>query len=218
MAAFTKRSFDLLSALAVNNTRDWYAANKPDVEAHLLAPFAKTLEAISFRMEVDGLPYRGGKKTMFRMHRDVRFSKDKSPYKTNVSGMLTPGGTRSEGSGFVYLHLEPDGSFAACGRYNLSPKALGPIRDKIVAEPERFGEIVDGLKANGLDLMRDLSLKSMPRGYAEHADHPHAEAIKLKSMVVKQDLSDADWLSGDVVPIVSQMTVHCRSFIEFVAT
>ncbi|MGP1253215.1 MAG: TIGR02453 family protein [Kiloniellales bacterium] len=215
--AFSDAGLVLLDDLAKNNNREWYKAHKDAFEALLLAPFAATLEAISDRLAAEGMTFRGGKNTMFRMNRDVRFSKDKSPYKINVSGVLTPNGDKREGEGFVYLHLEAKTGFAAFGRYNLSPKALGPVRDRILEKPDRFGKILGGLKAEGLDLFRSMSLSSMPRGYSDHADHRFAAELKLKSMMVRLDLPQSAWESGEVVDRVAHHALVCRDFIEFVS-
>lgn len=78
--------------------------------------------------------------------------------------MLTPRGHKSEGNGFVYMQIDAKGGFAAFGRYNLRPAALGPIRDRILDEPKTFGRLLSSLKDKGLDLVRKDTLKSMPRG------------------------------------------------------
>ncbi|MEM0985561.1 MAG: DUF2461 domain-containing protein [Pseudomonadota bacterium] len=217
MTDFSDRSFQLLSELAVNNDRDWFKAYKDEFEQVLLDPFAATLEAISHRLQDRGMNFTGGKKTMFRMNRDVRFSRDKSPYKTNVSGMLTPGGEKRESGGFVYLQLQHNGGFAAFGRYNLRPAALGPIRDKILEKPERFRAILTEVQSTGLDLVRDDSLKSTPRGYSEHSDHPHADELKLKSMMVRIDLTADEFKSGAAVDRVSETALTCQQFIDVVS-
>lgn len=211
------KGFALLEELAVNNTREWYKEHKDDFEAHLLDPFGAVLSAISLPLQAEGMAFEGGKDTMFRMHRDVRFSKDKSPYKTNVSGLLTPSRTKRETQGFVYLQLGTDGGFAACGRYGLNAKALGPIRDRIISEEGRFGSILEDLKRQGLDLMREDGLKSMPRGYAQHADHTFADEIKLTNMIVKLDLPKTAWKKGDVVERVARTALASRDFIAFVS-
>ncbi|MEL6475652.1 MAG: TIGR02453 family protein [Pseudomonadota bacterium] len=217
MTQFTKKSFELLIDLAANNEREWFKAHKAEFDTWLLDPFAETLEAISNRLGASDMDLRGGKKTMFRMHRDVRFSKDKSPYKTNVSGLLSPCGDKRENEGFAYLQLDAEGGFAAAGRYNLNPKALGPIRDRILEEPDKFGEILDGLRADGLDLDRSMSLSSMPRGYAEHSEHRFASELKLKSMIVREDLPKSAWKNGEVVERVAALGLNARAFIGFVS-
>lgn len=217
MQPFTDKSFQLLRELTENNTKDWYQAHKSEIEAELLTPFAGVLDAVSVQLSAEGMAFSGGKHTMFRMHRDTRFSKDKSPYKTNVSGVLTPAGDKREADGFVYLQLGPDGGFAAFGRYGLDAKALGPIRDRILAEADAFRTILDELQKNGLDLVREDALKSMPRGYADHAGHYFAEELKLTNMIIRQDLAKSAWLTGGVATRVAYAALACKDFIEFVS-
>ncbi|MEM9726694.1 MAG: DUF2461 domain-containing protein [Pseudomonadota bacterium] len=213
----TDRAFALLRALAETGTREWYAAHKAEFDREVLTPFAAILEAISFRLRTEDMEFSGGRKTLFRLNRDTRFSKDKSPYKTNVAGMLTPSGTKQTDEGFVYLHAEAGGGFAAFGRYGLSPQALGPIRDRVVAEPERVSRILAALAADGLALDRTGALKSMPRGYAEHRDHPHADILKLKNLIVRVDIPISDWKSGAVIDRAGDAALRCRALIRFVS-
>ncbi|MEM7776203.1 MAG: DUF2461 domain-containing protein [Pseudomonadota bacterium] len=214
---FTDTSFRLLADLVQNNSRDWYQAHRSEFTLHVLDPFAQLLEGISAKLIDHHMDFRGGRNTMFRMNRDTRFSKDKSPYKTSVSGLLTPSGEKRERTGFIYLQLDTSGGFAAFGRYGLDAKALGPIRDRIIAEADAFELVLEGLNENRLDLLRDNTLKGMPRGYAEHADHRFAAELKLTNMIVRDDLTLTAWHTGDVLPRVSDTALACRNFISFVS-
>ena len=217
MTKITQAGFLLLADLAVNNNRDWYNDNKSDFKTQIIEPFGDMLETISARLASQDMDFRGGPKTVFRMNRDIRFSKDKSPYKTNVSGMLTPSGDKSERNGFVYIQMDMQGGFAAFGRYNLRPAALGPIRDRILEEAKTFGQILTDLQNKGYDLVRDDTLKSMPRGYSGHDAHEFADELKLKNMMVRIDLTKADFTSGEVVNRVSDTALDCQPFIRFVS-
>ena len=211
------RSFRLLADLARNNTKEWYHAHKGDIEGQLLAPFADILEAISVGLAGREIPFHGGRETMFRMNRDIRFSADKSPYKTNVSGLLTTSATKETCEGCVYLQLDAGGGFAAFGRYGLDAKSLGPIRDRIVAEPEQFGAILTQLRRGGFDLFREDRLKTMPRGYAGQADYAFAEELRLTNLLVRQELPKGVWTSGDVIVRVADAAAACRWLMEFVS-
>lgn len=195
----TPKAFELLDALRSNNNRDWFQAHKDEIALEVQRPFADMLEAISAKLTDAPLPLSGGAHTMFRMNRDVRFSKDKSPYNSHVSGVLTPSGSKSETGGLLYLHLDADGGFMASGYYRLTPKDLGPIRDRIVSEPERFQALLKELAEAGLNLSRELSLKTMPQGYAQHADSWYADYLKLQTFMVRIPLVRSEWESGAVV-------------------
>lgn len=196
---FSKQSFEFLKGLEANNNRDWYQANKAAHKAHLEAPLVALLEALTNRLSDAPRPLMGDKKTMFRLNRDTRFSEDKTPYKTAVSGMLTTTGVKGDGGGLLYLHCARGGGFLGVGFYGMSPKQLAPKRQAMIARAEDYARVLDELKAAGRTLDMSMSLTAMPRGFSEHADHPHAEHIKLKSYIIREDLRESDWTSGDVV-------------------
>lgn len=118
-ACISKEALDLLDELASNNERDWFMPRKTQFRDLLQDPFARILESASTKMRRAKLPMSGGKHTMFRIYRDVRFSKDKKPYKENISGMLTVSGNKDESDGLVYVHLDASGGFLASGFYRL---------------------------------------------------------------------------------------------------
>ncbi|MEM1377828.1 MAG: DUF2461 domain-containing protein [Pseudomonadota bacterium] len=212
---FSEASLGFLSELQQNNNRDWFNANKKRFKSDLEAPFIDLLEALSNRLTDAKRPLMGGKSTMFRMNRDVRFSEDKSPYKTNVAGLLSPTGTKSELSGIVYVHMDATGGFAVAGFYNLSPKQLGPMRDAMVERADAFDEVLSSLRSTGRELDRSMSLSSMPKGFTENAEHRHAEVIKLKSLMVRQEIPKKDWLSGDVIDHIEALARDCMPLLTF---
>lgn len=136
---------------------------------------------------------------MFRLNRDVRFAKDKSPYNHHVSGTLTRSGMKNEQGGLVYLRLDPSGGRLGAGYFGLSAKRMGPIRDKILEDPDVFEGMVDTLEEFDLAFNTEDSLVGMPRGYAEHADHKLAWAIKMKNFMISYPLQRNDWKSDKIV-------------------
>jgi len=215
MTGMTEKSFELLAGLEADNTKDWFDAHRADMRDIVQGPFADILQAVTERLADGPLPLKGGEHTMFRMNRDVRFSKDKSPYRAQVSGVLTGGGTKNEDDGLIYLQMDAHGGFIACGFYNLAPKDLAPIRDRIVAKPDEFDNVVEHLDKAGYALSRDGALSGMPHGYAQHAEAPFAEHLKLKSMVVKSEVSKKDWMSGDVIDEAVKLARACARLIAF---
>ncbi|MEM9349876.1 MAG: DUF2461 domain-containing protein [Pseudomonadota bacterium] len=216
--SFTPLAFSLLEALEANNEKVWYDANKAEFEAKLRAPFAEVLEAVTARLEGTIAPLIGSKKTMFRQNRDVRFSKDKSPYKTNISGLLTPSGTKGEGAGILYLHLDKTGGFMATGFYQFPTAKLGLIRDRIVGNPKRFSAMLESLEQHDLKLEMASSLSRMPRGYEHHAEHEHADYLKLKNFLVMEPLDRDAWTSGEVVEKATHLALASADFLGFCAT
>jgi uncharacterized protein (TIGR02453 family) len=212
---FSAASFTFLDDLSANNNRDWFTANKAVFEQTLEGPFVHLLEALSNRLSDMDRPLSGGSATVFRMNRDIRFSADKRPYKTNLSGLMTPSGTKKEGGGLVYLHLDNSGGFAVAGFYNLSPAQLGPIRNAMVEQPEAFDQVKDLLAKAGRDFDRTDSLVSMPKGFSEQSEHRHAAEIRLKSLMVCQPLPKESWLSGDVVNQVEKLARDAAPLLAF---
>lgn len=208
-------AFDLPRELEQNNNREWFQENKAGFSAHVQEPFADILHAVSEALASADLPLSGGAHTMFRINRDVRFSKDKSPYNTHVSGVLTPSGTKSEAEGVLYLHLNSQGGFMASGYYRMKPADLGPIRDKIVDAPERLREVVTGLEDAGFALSKELTLKSMPQGYAEHATSWYAEYLRLQAFMVKLELQPETWTSGKIIEFAADLGRASEPLIRF---
>jgi uncharacterized protein (TIGR02453 family) len=213
--AFDARSFAFLETLAAHNDRDWFVANKAVFATSLEQPFIHLLETLSNRLADAPRPLSGSKATVFRMNRDVRFSEDKRPYKTNLSGLLTVSGTKKEAGGIVYVQLDASGGFAAAGYYGLSPAELGPIRDAMIARAGDFAAIKAGLAQAGRDLDRSDSLTAMPKGFADHADDPHAAEIRLKSLILREDLGRDLWLSGAVTDRVERLARDAMPLLAF---
>ena len=199
MTGFSNASFDTLGQLEANNTREWYEENKEALKVHVRLPFAGMLRIASMLLEGSRYPLQGSDKTMFRQNRDVRFSKDKTLYKTNVSGMLTRDGTKQEMGGVVYAQIGPRGGLLAGGYYQLSTQDLNKVRDRMTADTDRFEELTSALAAKGYPLEQDNSLKTMPRGFKQHEDHALADHLKLKGYTVRREQPPEVWLSGDIV-------------------
>lgn len=199
MAGFTPQAFQILEQLERNNTRDWYEENKAALKSQVHAPFAGMLGVVTMLLEGSRYPLTGSDKTMFRQNRDVRFSKDKTLYKSNVSGVLTTSGTKKEMGGVVYAQVGPRGGLVAGGFYQLATAELNKVRDRMIEDADRFTEIVEALEDKGYPLSAQNTLKTMPRGLKQHEDHPLADFLKLKGYTVRSDEAPEVWLSGDIV-------------------
>ncbi|MEM9826646.1 MAG: DUF2461 domain-containing protein [Planctomycetota bacterium] len=199
MPKLSPQAFELLDGLVKNNDREWFLPRKDEFKEHLQTPFAEILEAASSKLKRVKLPMSGGKHTMFRIYRDVRFSKDKRPYKENISGMLTVSGNKDQCDGLVYVHLDNTGGFLASGFYAPESKSLLALRQRIVDHPKAFQAIVRKLGKAGLELVATDKLKRMPRGFEGYQDHAHAELLKLKSFIIQQPLTKKAWLDGSVI-------------------
>ncbi len=185
---FSAASFDFLRDLAANNDRDWFAAHKKDYEAQLRQPFLRLLTDLA-PMLAATLPHfvpnpkpMGG--SLFRIHRDTRFSNDKRPYKTHAGAVIKHVGA-TEGGPVLYLHIDPAGCFFGAGIYHPPAPVLRGLRDFLVDNPRGWIDARDRVLAAGLSFGGD-QLSRAPRGYA--ADHPLIEDLKRKDYIVSRPL------------------------------
>jgi uncharacterized protein (TIGR02453 family) len=212
---FPPATFAFLKGLAANNDRVWFTANKATYEKSVLAPFQMLLaDAISALAE-KGIPLAGDpKKAIFRIYRDVRFSKEKRPYKTHAGAVLTRDGMRGA-SGILYFHIDPEGCFLAAGFHAPEPEQLGAIREAIYVDPPRFQAIRGDLAKVGLTLDMGESLSRMPRDYQDAADWPVADALRLKRFVVRRPLTPETVASPDVTQAAVSFAADVEPLLRF---
>ena len=212
MGYFDKGLFDFLEGLKRHNQRDWFQANKDRFERDVKEPFldfiadaGPRLHKISPNLVADPRPVGG---SLFRIYRDIRFSKDKSPYKTHA-GAHFPLGKGMGGPGF-YLHLEPASCFVAGGMWMPDPKSLDAIRRRIADKPAEWK------KARGtLDHGED-SLKRPPRGY--DPEHPMIEDIKRKSFTRSKTLTNKQVLAPDLMNTFIAACKEITPLMKFLAS
>lgn len=207
-----------LRDLKKNNNKPWFDAHRPAYEA-AKADFAQFIQTIINQharadKTIESLQ---AKDCMFRINRDVRFSKDKSPYKTNFGAFINRGGKKSIFAGY-YFHCEPGQSFVGGGLYMPQPAELAKVRQEIDYNFEAFSKIVKGKKFKSVygDVSRDAeySLSRVPKGY--EADHPAASYLKLKSLVALLPLDDKTILSKGLVKKTTGAFQALRPLVEFV--
>jgi uncharacterized protein (TIGR02453 family) len=196
---FSAASLTFLRALAHHNRRDWFEAHRRDYETAILEPLRALVEEMDVRLariapEIVGDPRR----SVFRIYRDIRFSKDKSPYNTHAAcwfyhrdashrvGQESHGG----GAGF-YFQIAPGNSFTGGGIWMPPREALGKLRDRVAEKPAAFEKtVLDARVRRRLGALDDEAvLTRVPRGYAP--DHPAARWLRYKSFTLGRALSDA---------------------------
>ncbi len=186
---FPPETLDTLRALAANNDKAWFTAHKPDYERFVIAPFRLLLAEVISGLAASDIPITGDPaKSIFRVHRDVRFSADKTPYKTHAGAALTRDGVKG-GLGVLYIHIDPAGCFLASGFYHPDKDQLAALREAIYTEPDRFLVLRGDLAQAGLTLDTEDSLTRQPRGFEEATDPAILAALRLKSFVVRQPIA-----------------------------
>ncbi len=187
-----------LKALAFHQTKEWFEANRATYEGDLKGPMGDLVEDLSAAFAKARIPLKGDRKaSLFRIYRDVRFAKDKSPYKTEAGAVLTRGGAKND-VGLFYIHVSVQGSFAAAGFYQLEPERLARVRAAMVRTPKAWKQTLTKLEKNGLALSREYALKRNPRGFEGIEDEEIAAALRLKSIIVSRPL-EADRLASPAV-------------------
>lgn len=178
-----------LRQLKVNNNREWFNENKTDYEEarKQFEIFVISLikEISLFEKNISGL---GAKKTIFRIYRDVRFSKDKTPYKTAFGSYIAPGGRKSILAGY-YVHIEPGASFLAGGMHSPPSENLAKIRQEILYNIDEYKSIINNKSfINNFETVKGEKLKRPPKGFP--ADFPDIELLKNKDYIVIHNISD----------------------------
>jgi uncharacterized protein (TIGR02453 family) len=190
-----------LKDLKKNNNKPWFDAHRKQYDT-AKSDFENFIQSVldKHRRNDADLEDLTAKKCIFRINRDVRFSKDKSPYKTNFGASMDKGGKKSGLAGY-YFHLEPGKSFFGGGLWQPQPDALRKVRQEIDYCFEEFGKIISSKKFRltygDLYTGDDIQLSKVPRGFER--DNPAGEYLKFKSWLVLADVSDAELTSKSLL-------------------
>ena len=209
--AFTPRALQFFRGLARHNNKPWFEAHRDQYEADVRQPMRDLIEHLDTRFarfapEIGGDP----KLSMFRINRDIRFSKDKSPYKTHaacwfhhLNAARNVGSGADEGSAGYYFHLEPGGrSMIGAGLWMPPRPQLKKLRDAIAHNPEAFDKVARSIPRRFGGLDDEGALKRMPRGYAE--DHPAAKWLRFQSFTSGRTLTDAQVTSASLAALLAR--------------
>jgi uncharacterized protein (TIGR02453 family) len=200
-----------------NNNRVWFEKNKERYLA-VKSGFDDFLEDVHKKLLTfdDSLANLNPRKLAFRIYRDVRFSKDKRPYKVNMGAGFSSRGKMEQEPGY-YIHIQPGRSFIAGGLYMPDPANLAKVRQEIDYNPDKFLKILSDKKFKRLYKGLDDwdRLKTAPKGYAK--DHPHIEILKNKSFTVSHPLTDAEVASPSLAKKVAEAARILKPFNDFLA-
>ena len=196
---FTNSTFKFLRELGANNNRPWFQENKDRYEKHVksasiefITDFAPHLRRVSKHFVADPSPVGG---SLFRIYRDTRFSKDKTPYKTAVGIRFTHERGKDVHAPGYYLHLADDGCFAACGIWHPDSESLAKIRDAIVEDGSAWKRAKNNKKLTENYQLEGDSLKRAPKGY--DPDHPLIEDLRRKDFIAVRKLTKKSVMGTD---------------------
>ena len=204
-----------LQKLARNNNKPWFDEHRDDYQ-QAKDDYEKFAASILANLSVAEPLFReqAAKDCIFRIFRDVRFSKDKTPYKANFGAFFGKGGRKFPGAGY-YFHLEPGGkSFVGGGLWMPEAPLLKAVRQEIDYNFDEFSSIIKNKKFRSLfDKVEGEELKTIPQGYT--ADNPAIAYLKLKSFTVMAKISDEDILAKNLVKNTTDVFTIMRPFIDF---
>jgi uncharacterized protein (TIGR02453 family) len=215
--SFSPELFAFLRDLADNNDREWFAANKPRYAAEVQEPALAFIEDVGLRLPdvsrhfVADARTNGG--SMFRIHRDIRFSKDKSPYKTHVGIQFRHTQARDAHAPGFYLNLAPGNVFMACGTWRPDRDTLHAIRTAIASRPKRWQGIVEEPAFQERFRLGGETLKRPPAGFDR--DHPLIEDLKRKDFIVAVTLTEADVTASGFLDLFLELCAEAAEFMRF---
>lgn len=206
-----------LSDLKQNNDRDWFKSNQSRYERAKDNFLTFTNGLIAAIAEFDSsIGTLEAKDCHFRIYRDVRFSKNKDPYKTNMGAYIAKGGRKSQFAGY-YFHIEPNDSFISGGIYMAQPQVLKKIRSEMETYSDSFLEIVTEKNfKKTFESLGNESLKKVPQGFS--SDSPVAEYLKLKHITPYHPVSDNILLNENLFEKVVGVFKVMHPIIAFLNT
>lgn len=227
---FIPAAFRFLRALRRNNRREWFHAHKAEYEEHIKAPclrlitdLAEPLRTISPELVANPRAVGG---SLFRIHRDTRFSSDKSPYKTHVGMSFYHAATKAVARGslgtaalgrldapVLYLHLEPGACFTGGGIWHPQPATLKRLRDFLIDNPRSWKKATRDRAFVRVFELGGEALSRPPRGY--EAKHELIEDLKRKDFIARSTLADADLLRPDLVRVLMQRFRLMRPMLDW---
>jgi uncharacterized protein (TIGR02453 family) len=218
-AGFPKAGIAFLRDLAANNDRAWFQPRKGEYERLVLDPMRALVDELSAMCASLDVPIFGtDKASIFRVHRDVRFSKNKSPYKVHAACYLSRDGGRTTPGG-LYVHVDPKGSFVGAAFYGMEAPLLARWRKAMRDKPKAFERVVAALAERGRAIeppqADDGSLKRMPRGYEELAEMPLAPYFRLKNFVVHASVKPSDLTSAKLVDVAHALVRDVKPLLAY---
>jgi len=219
-AHFNPEIFGFLTELGANNHREWFADNKPRYEAHVKAPlqsfitdFGPHLAKISGHFVADP---RGNGGSMFRIYRDTRFSKDKTPYKTHAAAQFRHAQGKDVHAPGFYLHIEPGQVFAGCGIWKPDSASLKKIRTAISEDGAGWKRAIGAKAFKARYTLTGESLTRPPRGF--DAEHALIEDIKRKDFVATFTFSTKDLCQPGFLGEYVKACKAANGFMKYLTT
>ena len=214
MSQLHPSTFKFLSDLKKNNNREWFTEHKPRYQ-EAQQNVAQFFDALITEMnKVDQIETESAKKAMFRIYRDVRFSKNKAPYKTSLSGALSRATKWLRGG--YYVHIESVNVFLGIGFWSPEPKDLKIIRDEIAHDASKLRAIINDpdFKSVWGELQGD-QVKTAPKGYSK--DDPNIDLLRFKAFTFMRPMTEEQACSEDFIFEVVKSFLIARPFFDYMS-
>lgn len=220
---FSEATFKFLHGLKANNKKDWFEAHRADYEDDLREPSKQLVSAMGQELAKSKLPLISEmKRSLFRINRDIRFSKDKSPYKTHIGIVFPLSGIKEDEWTGMYLGFEPEGksgvkAYIGGGAYMPSSPYLKRIRKKLDTKYKELDRLASdkNFKKEYPTGITGESLKRMAKGYEE--DHPAANWLKMKSYTFSAEITKKDLMSKDLPKVLVKKIKAAEQMLKFFA-
>ena len=212
---FGQKAIPFLKALDFHQSREWFQENRDLYESELYEPFCDLVETLTERFAAAGLGLRGDrKKSLFRINRDVRFSKDKRPYNRHLSAILSPDGTKME-QGVFYVHIGLERCFSGVAWWQPAPELLLAMRNAIATKPAVFRAMVAMLGKAGLELDPEDCMKRTPRGFEHVTEFDLAAAIRNRHFLVRHEIDPAGIHTPALVDELVDFTMRAKPLLNW---
>jgi uncharacterized protein (TIGR02453 family) len=217
---FSSNTISFLKELSANNNKEWFHSHQMEYEEYYKKPVREFVNQMSKRFAELQLPFHASPKfSLFRINRDIRFSKNKEPYKTNIGILfpysLEPISKKCVDKPGLYCHLEPGKSFIAGGVHTPTSEDLKKIREHIAVNWKLLDDVIKNKSfvSEYPIILRGEKLKRMPRDFNE--DHPKADWIKLKTFIVENDVEDSIFIGNNFIDIIEKKAISIAPFLDF---
>ena len=213
---FAPEAFAFFDELYFTQERAWFQAHKAIYDKAVKAPMLDLLADLSAELARRKVPLQADpKRAIFRIHRDVRFARDKRPYKTHIGAVLTRDGSK-QSPGLLYVHIDPTGSWAGSGFYHLADDTLAAMRARIATRPKDFRQMVAALGKTELALSPDEdALKRKPKGFDAVTDADLIDALCRRSLILRQPLSREEVSGPAVIARLADFAVASLPLLDF---
>jgi uncharacterized protein (TIGR02453 family) len=212
---FGQQALPFLKALGFHQNKEWFAENKPLYESQIRVPMGDLIEDVTARFEKLKVPLKGSRAaSMFRVNKDVRFSKDKAPYNTHASAVLTRSGGKKDQGG-AYIHIKPGECYIGAGIWYAEPEEFRAFRDTIISRTAEFRSLELAIKAKGHAFSSEDELKRVPTDFRDLTDEDQRRWMRMKHFFVNVQLIDDEITTPILAEKIIELTQTMLPVMDF---